>query len=399
MENTYQYLILGGGLAGAHAIEGIRQVDVEGTIGLLSAEDRLPYLRPDLTKHLLWGKKTFDQIAIFDEAYYRKQKASIYLKTKATRVDTTGSFVLDEAGNRYHYSKLLIATGGSPHPMPGAEGLVHYYRTSQDYLDLVKDFPRTQDYLVVGGGFIGAELAAGLIHQGKKVSILMRGTQLLSNVFPSDLSDFVTNFYRQKGVSLITGDEPESFSRRGEKVEVRTKNGKTLEFGWVTAGIGLDLENKLAQSAGLKTGNGILVDEYLETSRPGIFAAGDLAHFPCCILGESVRVEHRDNAEAQGRVAGANMAGAKKPYDYLPFFYSDLFELGFEAVGKLDSRMETHAVWDEPLRKGIVAYLEGGKIKGLLLWNKWERVDWARKIITSQSVPGGVPQLEKLLRE
>ncbi|HXL73216.1 MAG TPA: FAD-dependent oxidoreductase, partial [bacterium] len=336
---------------------------------------------------------------VFDKAYYETQKVALHLGAKAARVDAAGSFVLDGNGRQYGYSKLLIATGGSSRPMPGGEGLVHYYRTAQDYLKLAESFSKVQDYLIIGGGFIGAELAAGILHQGKKVSILMRGTQLLSNVFPADLADFVTDFYRQKGMAFITGEDPDSFHRNGERVEVRTKSGKTFDAGWVTAGIGLELEHQLAQSAGLKTGNGIVVDEFLETSHPGVFAAGDIAYFPSRVLGESMRLEHRDNAEAQGRFAGANMAGARKPYDYLPFFYSDLFELGFEAVGKLDSRMETRAFWDDPFRKGIVAYLESDRVKGLLLWNKWDNVDWARKIIAQQTPAGDAAQLERLLRE
>ena len=382
MEYTYQYLILGGGLAGAHAIEGIRQQDPQGTIGLLSAEDRLPYMRPDLSKHLLWGKKTLDQIPVFPEDYYQKQKATFHLTTKAARIDAEGSFVLDEDGNRYAYSKLLIATGGRPREIPGAGKAVHYYRTVEDYLELTQALSKTEDFLIVGGGFIGAELAAGIVHHGKKVSILMRGDKLLSNIFPADLSAFVTDFYRQKGVTLITRDEPAGFDQKGDRVTVKTASGKSYEAGWVIAGIGLELESQLTQSAGLKTGNGIIVDEFLQTSKPGIFAAGDLANFPSRILGEGQRVEHRDNSEAQGKCAGANMAGARKPYDYLPFFYSDLFELGFEAVGKLDSRMETHAAWDEPLRKGVVSYQEGGRLKGMLLWNKWDRVEWARGMIS-----------------
>ncbi len=399
MKYQYQYLILGGGLAGAHAIEGIRQQDPKGTIGLLSAEDRLPYMRPYLSKQLLWGKKTLDQVPVFPGDFYQKQKAALHFTTKAVRVDAGESFVLDEDGNRYDYSKLLIATGGRPREIPKAGKAVHYYRTVEDYLELTAALAKTGDFLIVGGGFIGAELAAGIAHHGKKVSILMRGDKLLSNVFPADLSAFVTDFYRQKGVILITGEDPLSFEPKGDRVTVKTASGKSYEAGWVTAGIGLELESQLAQSAGLKTGNGIIVDEFLQTSKPGIFAAGDLAHFPSRILGEGQRVEHRDNSEAQGRCAGANMAGANKPYDYLPFFYSDLFELGFEAVGKLDSRMETHAAWDEPFRKGVVSYQEGGRIKGMLLWNKWDRVDWARQIIAGQTVPGSVLQLEKLLRE
>lgn len=399
MDYRYQYLILGGGLAGGHAVEGIRQQDPEGTIGLISAEAKPPYLRPDLSKHLLWGKKTVEQISIFPENYYSQKKAVLHLKTKAARIDAGASFVLDEAGNRYHYSKLLLATGGSPRQFPQAGGAVHYYRTLEDYLELNQALSKVEDFFIVGGGFIGAELAAGIRHHNKKVSMMLKGDKILPNVFPADLSDFVTDFYRQKGVHLIPNEEAAGFTQNGERVVVRTVSGKNYEAGWVTAGIGLNLETQLAQSAGVKVSNGVEVDDFLQTSRAGIYAAGDLANFPSRILGERQRVEHRDNSEVQGRTAGANMAGARKPYDYLPFFYSDLFELGFEAVGRLDSRMQTQAAWDDPFRKGIVAYLEGGRVKGMLLWNKWDRVDWARKIISSGTAPQSPVELEKLLKE
>ena len=397
MEHKYQYLILGGGLAGASAIEGIRQQDKTGTIGLLSAENELPYDRPPLSKDLLWGKKVFDQIFVFDRVYYRSQKVELRLNTKAKTINAEERFVADAAGRKYRYSKLLIATGGNPREFPKAGKSVHYFRNTEDYRALEKAILHIEDFLIIGAGFIGAELAAGLIHLGKKVSMLFPGKSLLETVFPADLSAFVTDFYKEKGVVFNTGDEPVRFDPWDERVKVTTKSGKELDAGWVIAGIGIDPETELARSAGLQIDKGIVVDRYLRTSRPEVFAAGDLALFPCEALAENTRFEHWDNAKAQGRCAGVNMAGGEEPYVYLPYFYSDLFELGFEAVGKLSSKMKTLSAWEVPFRKGVVVYLEDQKVKGVLLWNRPKMLDWARKLITEQATPDSVEELERLL--
>ncbi|HEY5037683.1 MAG TPA: FAD-dependent oxidoreductase [bacterium] len=397
MKHQYDYLIIGGGLAGASAIEGIRKLDKTGSIGLLCAEDMLPYNRPPLSKDLLWDKKVFDEIFVFDENYYRHQKVELRLKTTVKSIQAEDRFVADAAGHYYGYSKLLIATGGQPREFPKADKAVHYFRKAEDYRSLTKALPTVEDFLIIGAGFIGAELSAGLSHLGKKVTMLIKGKSLLEKIFSSDLSAFVTDYYRQKGVSFITEDEPAHFDSRENRVKVTTKGGKKLEAGWVIAGIGIDPETELAKSAGLRTDNGVVVDRYLQTSRPEIFAAGDLARFPCQALGENVRLEHWDNASAQGKCAGVNMAGGLEPYVYLPYFYSDLFELGFEAVGKLDSKMKTLSAWEVPFRKGVVVYLADQKVKGVLLWNQPKILDWARKLITEQATPDSVEDLKRLL--
>jgi NADPH-dependent 2,4-dienoyl-CoA reductase/sulfur reductase-like enzyme len=159
----------------------------------------------------------------------------------------------------------------------------------------------------------------------------------------------------------------------------------------------MEPETKLAVSAGLTVDKGVVVDRYLMTSRPEIFAAGDMARFPCEALGESVRLEHWDNASAQGKCAGNNMAGGEEPYVYLPYFYSDLFDLSFEAVGKLDAKMKTIAAWEIPFRRGVVVYLEDQKVKGVLLWNQRNMLDWARELITDQATPETPKDLKELL--
>ena len=397
LKHQYRYLIIGGGLAGASAIEGIRQLDRTGTIGLLFAEADLPYNRPPLSKDLLWGKKVFGQIFVHDAAYYQQQKVDLHFKTVVKSILPEDRMVEDEAGNHYGYSQLLIATGGSPREFPEGGKAVHYFRGAGDYRTLVKALPNVQDFLVVGAGFIGAELSAALSHLGKKVTMLFKGKTLLENIFPADLAAFVTDFYRKKGVVFITEDQPVRFDSWDDRVKVTTKSGKELEAGWVIAGIGIDPETELALSAGLKIDKGIVVDRFLQTSRREIYAAGDLARFPCQALGESARFEHWDNAKAQGKCAGINMAGGSEPYVYLPYFFSDLFELGFEAVGKLDSKMKTLTAWEFPFRKGVVVYLEDRKVKGVLLWNEPNRLDWAKKLITNQTAPESVEDLKKMI--
>lgn len=397
MDHQYQYLIIGGGLAGASAVEGIRKTDKTGTIGLLSAETERPYHRPPLSKDLLLGKKELDQIFVFDEAHYRRQKVALHLRTRVKSIQAEGRFAVDMVDHKFGYSKLLIATGGSPRQFPQAEKLVHTFRNIEDYLSLNEALSSVEDFLIIGGGFIGAELAAALSHRGKRVTVLLKGKTLLDKVLPPDLSAFVTNLFKEKGISFLPMEEPVRFEPREGRVKVTTQSGKELDAGWVIAGIGMDPETELARSAGLRIEKGVVVNRYLQTSRQEIFAAGDLARYPCEAIGEDMRSEHWDNAGAQGRCAGVNMAGGAEPYVHLPYFYSDLFELGFEAVGKLDPKMKTIAAWEIPFRKGVVVYMEERKVKGVLLWDQPKTLDWARGLITSQATPDNAEDLKRLL--
>jgi NADPH-dependent 2,4-dienoyl-CoA reductase/sulfur reductase-like enzyme len=178
---------------------------------------------------------------------------------------------------------------------------------------------------------------------------------------------------------------------------LRTASGKTIVVDAVIAGIGIEPNIELAESIGLTTENGIVVDEFLRTSKPEIYAAGDVAAFHNPALGKRMRVEHEDNANTMGRTAGRNMAGKSEPYNHLPFFYSDMFELGYEAVGEVDSRLETFAHWKRPDKEGVIYYLKDGRVRGVLLWNVWEQVDAARKLIaasgpfTRENLKGKLP--------
>ena len=192
---------------------------------------------------------------------------------------------------------------------------------------------------------------------------------------------FLVDYYRAKGVELRTQEGMAGLGTRGGKCVVRTTTQGELVADVIVAGLGIQPSVELAEQAGLLVENGVVVDELCRTSHPDVYAAGDVANFHAPSLGSRIRVEHEDNANTMGKIAGQNMAGRASPYVHLPFFYSDLFELGYEAVGDLDSRLETVADWKTPFREGVVYYLKDGRVRGVLLWNTWGQVDHARALI------------------
>jgi NADPH-dependent 2,4-dienoyl-CoA reductase/sulfur reductase-like enzyme len=237
---------------------------------------------------------------------------------------------------------------------------------------------------VIGGGFIGSEIAAALTMNGCNVTILFPEPGIGARLFPSDLSAYVNDYYRSKGVEVLDGEKVASIEPDGDGYRVETESGKSVEADEVVAGLGIVPNTDLAESLGLEVDDGIVVDDRGRAGgRDDLFAAGDVARFPVAALGGARRVEHEDHANTHGRHVGANMAGADAPYDHLPFFYSDLFELGYEAVGDVDSRLDTVAEWAEPNRKGVICYVEDSKPRGFLLWDVWGKVDAARELIAA----------------
>jgi NADPH-dependent 2,4-dienoyl-CoA reductase/sulfur reductase-like enzyme len=292
-----------------------------------------------------------------------------------------GKRVVDEQGMAYGYDKLLLATGGRPRQLPFGGEQILYFRTLDSYRRLRGLASTEQHFGVLGGGFIGSEIAAALTMQGKQVSMVFPEAGIGHVVFPADLSSFVNDFFRQKGVEVIPGELVAGLSGQGTQLNLQTDKGRSLEVAGVVAGLGIQPNTQLAEQAGLAVENGILVNERLQASHPDVYAAGDVARFPDALLGVPRRVEHEDAANSQGKVAGRAMAGADDRYLDSPYFYSDLFELGYEAVGELDSRLETVADWQEPFRKGVVYYLREGRVRGVLLWDVWGQVQAARELI------------------
>jgi 3-phenylpropionate/trans-cinnamate dioxygenase ferredoxin reductase component len=368
-----RYLIVGGGMTGAAAVKGIRERDPDGSIVLVGGEQHAPYARPPLTKKLWSGG---DEAKIWRGT--AEAGADLRLGRRIASLDLDARAAADDAGETYAWEKVLLATGGRPRTIPGSDGVV-YFRTLDDYRAVRARVHEGARAIVIGGGFIGSEIAAALAMNGCRATMVFPETGIASRVLPEGLSAFVTEQYRSRGVEVLTGETVAAAS----VASVVTGSGRTLEADVVIAGLGIVPDVELATAAGLTVDDGIVVDELGRVdSRDDVFAAGDVASFPVAALGRRFRVEHEDHANSHGRAVGANMAGANVAYDHLPFFYSDMFDLGYEAVGEVDSRLETVETWEEPNRKGTIAYLDADRRpRGFLYWNVWDKVDQGRELI------------------
>jgi NADPH-dependent 2,4-dienoyl-CoA reductase/sulfur reductase-like enzyme len=376
--SSYRYLIVGGGMTGDAACRGIREHDGDGSIGLVGAEPHPPYDRPPLSKGLWQGK---DESSIWRGT--EELGAELHVGRRIVSLDLDGRTATDDQGDEYGYERVLLATGGKPRQIDGLDDAI-YFRTFDDYQRLRRLSGDDGRFVVVGGGFIGSEIAAALQSSGANVTMLFPDDGICARLFPAALSQFVTDYYREKGVEVLTGEAVQAGDSRLDGAEA------------VVAGLGIEPDTALASEAGLPVDNGIVVDVYGRVGgRNDVYAAGDVARFPVPALATEMRVEHEDHARTHGKAVGANMAGANTPYDHLPFFYSDLFDLGYEAVGEISSRHDTIEHWKEPGREGVVAYVDDRlEPRGFLLWNVWGKVDAARDLIRA-----GQPVDESTVRE
>jgi len=377
----YNYIVVGGGMTGSSAVMGIRKNDPEGTIALFSKEPHKPYNRPPLTKGLWDGKELEDIMRPID-----KYDVDLFLETEIKKINPDKKFVKTANGEKFHYQKLLLATGGNPIKIPDAPEGVFFYRTREDYQALKEKTNTKNTFCVIGGGFIGSEIAAALTKNGKQVTMIFPEVGISGLRFPDDLAEFLNDYYQEKGVFVLNGYLVEGIAKNNDHflVKYRQKDSEVScekEFDAVIVGIGIKPNLKLAKDAGLDVEDGIVVNQYLQTSDPNIFAAGDVAYFKNKGLKKRMRVEHEDNANTMGMLAGKNISGDMESYDHIPFFYSDLFDLGYEAVGEMNKDFVIFSDWIEPFKKGTIFYLKNNKIRGLIFWNLWGKVDKGRDLI------------------
>ena len=375
----FTYLIVGGGMVANFASEAIREYDSEGTIGILSEDIDGPYPRPALSKKL-WTDPDFSWEDLqFDTA--GKNFADLHLQTRVTAIDPARRSVSTEAGDLFTYDTLLMATGGRPKrvALPDDDRVI-WFRTASDYKRLREIADQHAHVAVVGGSYMGTELAAALIQNDTSVTLVYSEDVLGGGIFPLDLALAYEKTFADRGVRLHSGASLTGGTADDASISLALDDGSHLVADAVVTGLGIKPNVELARDAGLAVGDGIVVDDHLLTSDPHIYAAGDVAEYPDVLLGRG-RAEHVDNATAMGHTAGHNMAGANEPYDHTPYYYSVIFGTRFEAVGLIDSSLDIVEDWIEPLSKGVLYYLHDGLVVGVLLWNVEGRLDEARQTI------------------
>lgn len=378
---SYDYVIIGAGVAAAKAVDGIRDVDDSGSILVLGAEPDPPVYRPVLSKDL-WLK---DDAALEDETLLDGTADGVELRTDAevTAVDPAAHTVALADGTSIDYGKLLLATGAEPRTLGLPAGpRVLAYRTAADYRQLRDLLGPDTHAVVVGGGYIGAEMAAALVQNDVKVTMVLPEDLVQARLFPERLARRITDALADHGVEVVHGSLDGGDSR-DDGVTVRLEDGTEIEADLAVVGVGVVPRTGLAEAAGLEVEDGIVVDSAMRTGAEDVYAAGDAVSYPDVRLGRR-RVEHVDHAEKSGELAGRAMAGADATYEETPFFWSDLFDDGYEAIGDLDSRLEMVEDWqgeEEPTDRGVVYYLDDGLVRGVLLWNVWDSVDAARDLL------------------
>ncbi|MBW4040686.1 MAG: FAD-dependent oxidoreductase [Acidobacteria bacterium] len=362
--SRYEYVIVGGGMIADAAARGIRELDADGAILVLGDEPDEPYTRPALSK-LIWIDPTFteDKVPLGTEATGAEIRTGITVES----IDPAAKTVT-AAGETIEYGALLLATGGSPKTLdlPAGDRVI-YFRTFEDYRhlrELANDRPRVA---VVGGSYIATEIAAALVQNECQVTLITPDSVLREKVLPPDLATRFQGWFENAGVEIVPDTRIVSGTADEDGVVLTTEGGARIEADVVVLGLGITPNTALAKAAGLAVEDGIVVDEHLRTSHPSVSAAGDVASYPDALLGRR-RIEHVDLARKQGRAAGRAMVGDETPFAYTPYFYSMLFGHRYEAVGMLDSSLETVEAWVEPGVKGSVYYLDDGTVRGVLLW-------------------------------
>jgi 3-phenylpropionate/trans-cinnamate dioxygenase ferredoxin reductase subunit len=380
------FVIVGAGLAGAKAAESLRQEGFEGRLVLIGDEPERPYERPPLSKDYLRGESA-EKPYVHAESFYSDNEIELWTSTRVSGIKASLRELWLEGDQRLSYDRLLVATGAVPRRLkvPGAElGGIHYLRTVADSQRIGERIEQGQRLVVVGSGWIGAEVAASARQKGCQVTMIEKGSLPLEHVLGPELGEIYVDLHRGHGVEFLPETTVERFEGQGSVERVLTRDGSSIETDFVVVGIGVAPRAGLIETAGVQVSNGVLVDEHLESNAPGVFAAGDVANARHPFYRRHLRVEHWANALKQGPVAAASMLGKPAIYDELPYFFSDQYEASMEYHGYATE-------WDEVVFRGDVAahefvafWLKDQRLVAGLNMNVWDAGEPIRKLIRSR---------------
>jgi len=365
------FLIMGGGLAGATAAETLREEGAEGKIAIISAENYLPYHRPPLSKIFLLRNQKEERVLVRREGFYRENKIDVILGTKALSVDAEKKIVETDKAGGFHFNKLqIIATGACPRklPVPGSNlSGIYYLRTIPDAKALRQEMARAKRAVIIGGSFIGMELASTFTQKGIEVTIITQEGILFDRLFSPEVSNFFMDYYKSHGVRMVLGERIEEFRGKARVESVVTSTGKDFPCDFVTIGVGVAPETEFLRESGIELDNGVLVDEYMQTNKPDIYAAGDVANFFDPVFRKHRRIEHWDNALKQGQIAARNMMGRKEPYGAVSYFFSDVFDLTFDFIGDVTGDEERILRGSTEEKSFAVLYLKDDVLRATFL--------------------------------
>ena len=360
-ESPRKIVIIGGGAAGFAAVEMLRRQQFQGDIVMLSDDDASPVDRPNLSKDYLAGSAPAEWVPLRDDAFYAEQKIELRLKTRVTDIDVRARAVALGDGARIDYDRLLLATGAEPVrlPLPGMDlPHVHTLRSFADCQEIIAQTKTARRAVVLGASFIGLEVAASLHTRGMEVHVVAPERRPMEHVLGPEIGDFVRKLHEEHGVIFHLEETATAIDAQ----TVTLKLGGKIDADLVVAGVGVRPRLTLAEKCGLAIDRGVAVNEYLETSVPGIFAAGDIARWPDRHSGASIRVEHWVVAERQGQTAAISMLGGREKFDAVPFFWSQHYDVPINYVGHAETWDELAIDGDIAARDCMVRYKRGGRV-------------------------------------
>jgi len=381
-------LIVGGGLAAASAVDGIREVNPEGSIALITEESEPPYQRPPLSKEFLqYPDLPRSLLYVKPEGWFGEQEnVELVTRQKVLVLDPAAMTVTTARGNVFRATRILLATGGRARrlDLPGhdLEG-IFTLRNVEDSETIREAAFTGSRAALIGAGFVGMELAASLTSHEVASTVVETLERVWARVLPPELSEWMRGHYERKGVAFRLGSPVEQFVGR-DRVKGVMVGGESIPCDLVVVGIGMDPCDGIAADAGLAVADGIRVDAFGETSHAHIYGAGDVARFPDPVFGGHTRVEHWEHAREHGRLVGRNMAGGRKPYEMLSYFFSRVFDLSLNAVGRPAQSDET-VVWGEPGNGPCAAFsVSGGRLSGIVLLDAPAELEAARTLVRAR---------------